>query len=184
MTIKQQQHLLAYLDYYQGKVDGLFGPKSKQAVEAFQEDYDGLAVTGVVDLETEQALKHAISNGIAVKKTYWNNIRYFKRDEFQCGCGGQHCNGFPVEPAAKLMQLADKVREHFGVPVIVSSGVRCPKHNAKVGGVTASRHMSGKAMDFCVKGKTSMEVLAYVQKLPEVRYCYAIDGSYVHMDVE
>jgi hypothetical protein len=38
-------------------------------------------------------------------------------------------------------------------------------------------------MDFCVRGKTAAQVLAYVQKQPEIRYAYAINGSYVHMDV-
>jgi uncharacterized protein YcbK (DUF882 family) len=52
-----------------------------------------------------------------------------------------------------------------------------------VGGVSNSRHLEGKAMDFSIRGKTSAQVLAYVQKQPEIRYAYAIDGSYVHMDI-
>lgn len=81
------------------------------------------------------------------------------------------------------MELADRVRQHFGVPVVVSSGLRCKTHNANVGGVANSRHLSGRAMDFCVTGRTSAEVLSYVRQQPEVRYAYAIDGQYVHMDV-
>lgn len=38
-------------------------------------------------------------------------------------------------------------------------------------------------MDFRVKGKTSAQVLTYVKTLP-IRYAYAIDGNYVHMDVQ
>jgi uncharacterized protein YcbK (DUF882 family) len=84
----------------------------------------------------------------------------------------------------KLVRIADKVRKHFGAPITISSGLRCATHNANVGGVSNSRHKLGKAMDFCVRSKTSAQVLAYVQKLPGIRYAYAIDGSYVHMDVE
>jgi uncharacterized protein YcbK (DUF882 family) len=65
----------------------------------------------------------------------------------------------------------------------VSSGVRDSRHNAAVGGVSNSRHLKGKAMDFDVEGKTSDQVLTYVQKQPEIRYAYAIDGDYVHMDI-
>jgi uncharacterized protein YcbK (DUF882 family) len=43
--------------------------------------------------------------------------------------------------------------------------------------------MSGKALDFRIEGKTAEQVLEYVQKQPECRYAYDIDGTYVHMDV-
>ena len=99
-------------------------------------------------------------------------------------CGGKYCNGFPKEPDAKLIKVADRVRAHFGSAAIVSSGVRCEVHNANVGGVPNSRHLTGKAMDFCVVGKTAEQVLEYVWQQPEIRYAYDIDGTYVHMDVE
>ena len=76
------------------------------------------------------------------------------------------------------------VREHFGAPVFVSSGVRCEQHNANVGGVEGSRHKSGKAMDFRIENANAVTTLAYVQSLPGVRYAYAIDKNYVHMDVK
>jgi uncharacterized protein YcbK (DUF882 family) len=82
-----------------------------------------------------------------------------------------------------LIRVADRVREHFGRPMQVTSGRRCANHNARVGGVSNSRHLSGKAMDFCVVGKTAAQVLDYVKSQPEIRYTYAIDGTYVHMDV-
>ena len=39
MTIKQKQHLLGYLGYYRGAVDGKWGRLSMEATEAFQNDY-------------------------------------------------------------------------------------------------------------------------------------------------
>ena len=110
-------------------------------------------------------------------------IKYFKRDEMRCRCGGKYCNGFPVEPSKKLMRLADTVRDHFDSPVIISSGVRCDVHNTNVGGVPNSRHKIGTAMDFCVKDIPASVVLPYVQSLSDTHYAYAIDGSYIHMDV-
>jgi peptidoglycan hydrolase-like protein with peptidoglycan-binding domain len=36
MTIKQIQHLLAYLGYYTGAVDGIWGTQSASATSRFQ----------------------------------------------------------------------------------------------------------------------------------------------------
>jgi uncharacterized protein YcbK (DUF882 family) len=183
MTIKQKQCLLFYLGYYVGNVDSVWGAMSKTATKAFQKDF-GLKDTGNCDAETEQALKHAVCYGISKKQEaaqsndFWSGIKYFQRSEFRCKCG---CGADNMEE--KLIREAEDVRVHFGAPVTVSSGRRCKNHNARVGGVANSRHLSGKAMDFCVKGKSSQTVLEYVQKKPNIRYAYAIDGSYVHMDV-
>lgn len=192
MTIKQKQHLLAYLGYYGGRIDGKWGQLSENATSAFQNDYfrDKSKVDGICGADTEKALKHAVSYGMPAKKEtatsgdFWDDIKYFKKDEFKCKCGGKYCNGFPVEPKEKLVKVADRVRAHFGNKAIVSSGVRCEKHNANVGGVSGSRHKQGKAMDFAISGMSASSVLAYVQKQPEIRYAYAIDGNYVHMDIE
>lgn len=181
MTDVQKQCLLKYLGYYTGAVDGIFGSKSIQATKNFQADY-GMEVRGVFDSATEETVLQALTGAAGKAADFWGEIRYFKKDEFRCRCG-KFCNGFPAEPERGLLLLADRVRGHFGAPMIVSSGVRCSQHNANVGGAAASRHMSGKAVDFTVKGKTAAEVLVFVQAQPEVRYAYAIDGSYVHMDI-
>jgi peptidoglycan hydrolase-like protein with peptidoglycan-binding domain len=186
MTTKQKQCLLFYLGYYDGKIDGDFGPASKGATMGFQEDY-GLEPDGIFGEKTEEViLKAIIGEAKPVEKVEigWDGIKHFKKDEFRCKCGGKHCNGFPVEPDMKLIRIADEVREHFGKPITVSSGVRCETHNAKVGGVSNSRHKYGKAMDFCVSGIPSSIVLPYVQQKAGINYAYAIDGSYVHMDVK
>lgn len=186
MTIKQRQALLFYLGYYVGDVDGVWGQMSKTATRCFQKDYGLKDADGICGTETEKAMSHAVCYGMPVKKQeasqsgdFWDSIKHFREAEFACKCG---CGA--SEMKEKLIKTADKVREHFGKPITVSSGRRCSTHNARVGGVSNSRHLSGKAMDFCVNGLPSSEVLAYVQKLPEIRYAYAIDGSFVHMDVE
>lgn len=115
--------------------------------------------------------------------TWWDNIKYFDKEEFKCKCGGRYCNGYPKEPQRLLVEAADDVREYFDAPVRISSGLRCSIHNANEGGVSNSRHLSGKACDFCVDGKTANQVLKYVKTLPNIRYCYAINDRYVHMDI-
>lgn len=181
MTNAQKQHLLAYLGYYRIKVDGIWGSGSVGATKEFQSDY-GLTVTGIFDDATESRIKEVIAND-EKPIDFWQGIKYFKREEFKCKCG-KYCDGFPTEPEKKLVTVADRVREHFGTPAIVSSGVRCKQHNANVGGASASRHLYGKAMDFRVSGKSANEVLAYAEKQPEIRYAYAIDQNYIHMDIE
>ena len=183
MNTKQKQALLFYLGYYVGNIDGNWGTLSKTACKAFQKDF-GLTADGVCGTDTEKALKHSVCYGIPKKEEavqsgdFWDDIKYFKKAEFRCKCG---CGADKMEET--LIRVADRVREHFGKPVTVSSGRRCSTHNARVGGVSNSRHLSGKAMDFCVSGKSAAQVLEYVQKQPEIRYAYAIDSGYVHMDV-
>lgn len=204
MTVKQQQLLLTFLGYYNGKIDGITGLQTQDAIRKFQGVY-GIDTDGFWGPQTEAKLREVIgdpskekkqtntsttsqqtANKTATGDVFWDGIKFFTRDEFACKCkqyGTAYCNGYPVEPSQKLVKLAEKVRTHFNAPITVSSGIRCKQHNINQGGVTNSRHTLGTAMDFCVKGKTAAQVLAYVKTLPEVAYCYAINGSYVHMDV-
>lgn len=187
MTVKQKQCLLAFLGYYVGEIDGIWGTLSKVATLAFQKDHN-LEADGIFGAATEKAVLAAVTKN-EVKETttsktgdFWDEIMYFDKSEFACKC--RKCGGFPVEPKEKLIRVADRVRKHFGTAATVSSGVRCATHNSNVGGVSNSRHLQGKAMDFDIAGKTAQQVLAYVQQQPEIRYAYAIDNDYVHMDIE
>lgn len=180
MDNKQKQHLLAYLGYYTLAVDGIWGSGSKAATKEFQSDYD-LDPDGDFGPDTEARIKEVIAND-ETPADFWDGIKHFKREEFKCKCG-KYCDGYPVEMDKTLLRVADRVREHFDQTAIVSSGVRCERHNANVGGVSGSRHKLGKAMDFRVSGFSAASVLKYVQEQPEIRYSYAIDKNYVHMDV-
>ena len=55
MTIKQKQCLLAYLGYYAGVIDGVWGDMSRAASEAFQRDYQ-LTVDGIFGVSNSQHL--------------------------------------------------------------------------------------------------------------------------------
>ena len=189
MTVRQKQCLLAYLGYYVGEIDGVWGTLSKTATLAFQED-QGLNPDGIFGDSTAKAARKAVYDE-KVKETttnnggsFWDEIVYFDRSEFACHCGGKYCKGFPAEPQEKLIRVADRVRKNLGGTANVSSGVRCSRHNSNVGGVSNSRHLQGKAMDFSVAGKSAAQLLAEVQRHPEIRYAYAIDSSFVHMDIE
>ena len=189
MDTRQIQALLVYLGYDPGEVDGIPGRNTRRAVLAFQAA-EGLEQDGSPGPLTQAALLEAVAKDRFREEsattpevrtgTFWDEIQYFSREEFRCPC--PRCGGFPVEPKEALVRLADQVREHFGAPALPSSGVRCPEHNKEVGGVWNSYHLTGRALDFRIQGRSAAEVLAFVRTLP-VHYAYAIDGSYVHMDV-
>ena len=196
MTIKQVQQLLDYLGYDPGAIDGVDGRLTQAAVRRFQ-GAEGLTVDGIAGEQTQIRLKDAVwqdrfakdntvpSSGQPPDKTgtFWDSIKYFTRDEPYIACPCGRCGGFPVEPAEKLMRLADAVREAAGKPMVPTSTVRCDAQNAEVGGVATSRHRLGHAMDFVIPGMTANQILTIVRKQKNVVYCYAIDGSAVHMDI-
>ena len=255
MLVKQAQWQLLFLDYYDGAIDGIWGPKSKAATLQFQKEFfenaiahdgkfgastaaksqevidriqellqtvvpdlkdDGLAgpktvaalktyqeakgltQTGRVDDATWDALMLEIprqeddtdpvpeqdtGDDETIIVSFWPGIVHFKREEMRCKCGGRYCNGFPAEPQQLLMELADRAREYFGRPAHVVSGLRCSRWNAIQGGVANSQHMYGEAMDIRIGGVTAGELLAWMKKQPEVRYCYAINATNVHFDI-
>lgn len=83
-----------------------------------------------------------------------------------------------------VVDLADRAREELKGVGFVSSRLRYPQHNTNVGGVSNSRHLSGKAVDLRIEGKSAKQTLVWVQKQPDVRYAYAIDAYHVRMDIE
>ena len=84
-----------------------------------------------------------------------------------------------------LIVLLQKIRDHFGVPVTVTSGYRCLTHNRNVGGATGSRHTKGDAADIQVKGHTPREVAQYAESIGIKGiglYETSSDGFFVHID--
>jgi uncharacterized protein YcbK (DUF882 family) len=65
------------------------------------------------------------------------------------------------ELAKNLQVLRDEVKK----PIKITSGYRSPEHNAKVGGVKSSRHITGEAADLKIAGMTPKQVAAVIEKL-------------------
>lgn len=193
MTVKQVQLLLAFLGYDPGDCDGVDGKNTRAALRAFQQA-EGLDPDGIAGQQTQARLREAVFQGRTKTGqepaaaspgtgTWWDEIRYFSRQEPYIGCSCGQCGGFPVEPSEKLMRLADAVRAAAGRPMVPTSTVRCRAHNKAVGGVENSRHLLGKAMDFSIPGWSADRTLALVRQQKAARYAYAIDGTHVHMDI-
>lgn len=178
MTVKQKQHLLAYLGYYSGTVDGIWGAQSQRATEAFQRDYQ-LTADGDFGNATAQRIREVIYNQeeiptvseketVKTTGTFWDEIEFFTRDEFKCQCGGKYCNGFHVEPEETMVRICDEIRRRAGVPILIrdagGSGLRCPQHNASIPGAAAnSEHTHGRAADLHPRGKTPAQLYAIAE---------------------
>lgn len=64
---------------------------------------------------------------------------YFTESELACRCCGK--NHFKDETLKRLI----KVREHYGKPMVINSGYRCPAHNARLNATMT--HATGQAVD-------------------------------------
>lgn len=84
---------------------------------------------------------------------------HFRLSEFRCrcGCGGEKRATIRENLQALASEL-EKVRAHFGRPVSVHSGYRCPLYNAKIGGVSNSQHRNGRAADISIAGVTPRQI--------------------------
>lgn len=76
---------------------------------------------------------------------------YFGPDEFKCECG---CGG---DVGQEIKDLANRVRELYGYPLIISSGFRCYDQNERDGGIPGSNHTLGYAADMYSPGRMSYD---------------------------
>ena len=73
------------------------------------------------------------------------------------------------EHIANFMLLAEKIfepiREHFCVPIRISSGYRSKELNAKIGGSATSQHCKGQAIDIDMDGTslTNKQIFDYIK---------------------
>lgn len=96
----------------------------------------------------------------------------FRLSEFACRCAerglykpgtrSEYCGGITIVQPSLPMML-QQLRDHFGVPITITSGYRCPAYNRRtgkrgVGGEEMSWHMQGYAADIYVPGVALAEV--------------------------
>jgi zinc D-Ala-D-Ala carboxypeptidase len=105
------------------------------------------------------------------------NYKYFRKEEFACPCCGE--NKIKDEFVEKL----DKAREIAGIPFIINSGYRCPKHNKEIGGSPTSSHLKGLAAD--IKTTNSRERFKILDSLLKVGFKRVGIGEYfIHVDLD
>ena len=105
---------------------------------------------------------------------------HFKNKELccKCVCGQQHMKiGF--------MGLLESLRMAYDKPMIVTSGYRCPAHNAKVS--TTGRHgphTTGQAIDIAVQGRDAHRLLTLALQygFTGIGIKQKGDNRFIHLD--
>lgn len=105
-------------------------------------------------------------------------LRHFSPAEFACKCG---CGVGMEKMDPAFLTMLDEARHLAGVPFVLSSACRCPKHNKAVGGVDDSAHVRGHAVDIrCVDSHSRFAIL---QALLEVGFRrIELAPTWIHVD--
>ena len=153
---------------------------SKSGILKMQRDYFKRKqdCDGIYGADTDKLLRH-----LHHVKVYAPS---FSPEEFRCPCG--HCTGYPTWMRVNELKNLQKIRNHYGKPMTVTSGLRCQYENNRLSGsVKDSGHLHGKATDFYIPGVTDtvehrMKALKYIEKLPNHKFTYgngiSSDGPY------
>ena len=102
----------------------------------------------------------------------------FKVKEFACKDGSD-----PIFISPELVEVLQKIRNHFGKAVTINSAYRTVTHNKKEGGATHSQHLYGTAADIKVSGISPKEVAQYAETLLSGRGGIGIYSTFTHIDV-
>lgn len=92
-------------------------------------------------------------------------IKYFKLSEFINSATAKRLgidntpNFEVVDNLNRLASYLDGIREKLGIPILVSSGYRCPLLNKSVGGVSNSQHLKGLAADLLCADMPKLEII-------------------------
>lgn len=69
-----------------------------------------------------------------------------------------------IENLKVVAAQVQKVRDHFGKPLIISSGYRSEKLNNAIGGARNSQHTKGEAIDIqSTNGYTNADIFNYIK---------------------
>lgn len=69
-----------------------------------------------------------------------------------------------IENLKVVAAQVQKVRDHFGKPLIISSGYRSEKLNSAIGGARNSQHTKGEAIDIqSTNGYTNADIFNYIK---------------------
>ena len=102
----------------------------------------------------------------------------FRVKEFACTDGSD-----PIFIDSDLVNILQKIRNHFGKSVTITSAYRTPGKNKAVGGQTYSQHLYGRAADIKVKGVAPKTVAAYAEKLLVNKGGIGTYSTFTHVDV-
>jgi uncharacterized protein YcbK (DUF882 family) len=106
-------------------------------------------------------------------------MKYFTYDEFDSP--DQPGSGHEMEPL--FLEKLDLARGYSNVPYVINSGFRTPEHNAEVGGVPGSSHLTGWASD--IRTDSSNRRFLVLKGLIEAGYNrIGIGRNFIHVDCD
>lgn len=83
----------------------------------------------------------------------------------------------------ELVELLQKIRNHFGKAVHITSAYRTDAYNKKVGGANYSQHLYGNAADIWITGVPPKEIYDYVDSEYPFGLGLGLYDSFVHVDI-
>ena len=102
----------------------------------------------------------------------------FRVREFACTDGSD-----PIFIDSDLVNVLQKIRNHFGKAVTITSAYRTPTKNKACGGTTYSQHLYGRAADLKISGVSPKKVAAYAETLLKNKGGIGIYSTFTHIDV-
>lgn len=184
------QSQLRKAGYTSVTVDGVIGAQTIGAILAYQKAHKALKNDGIMGRATYNSL-FGVSSG-STTSSYSLPSKHFTKAEFRCGCGGRWCDGYNgknVNP--KLVRILEGLRDHYGRPITITSGIRCQRYNDSLrGSIKNSVHRLGGAADIYIPGVTTtaagraqVKALAYKLGAKYVYYGTSNMGNAVHINV-
>ena len=107
------------------------------------------------------------------------DTKNFKAKEFSCPCCGLN------NMSQVMVETLQRIRDKVGKPIYITSGSRCPEHNADVCGKKNSAHLKGTAVDIAIKKADSrlrFDIIAYA--ISEGIDRIGIDDNMIHLDIQ
>lgn len=105
------------------------------------------------------------------------SYRFFKEHEFECKCCLEN------QMKREFMIRLDIVRDIAGIPFVITSGYRCPKHNSKTGGKPDSAHVAGWAVDIACNTSANRTRIIQAASLVGISRV-GINRDFVHLDCD
>jgi len=104
-------------------------------------------------------------------------MNFYRREDFACPCCGENLILDEVVTLANILVFCSKLHPR------ISSGYRCRRHNARIGGALNSAHILGKAMDVAISSSSDRRLYcSFCDRLGIVRLGFYVD--HIHVDID
>lgn len=105
-------------------------------------------------------------------------LKPLTRDDFACHCG---CGTNKITD--ETVQRANEAQTAAGVQFKITSGYRCPTHNAAVGGSPTSSHLLGTAFDFAIVSDAARAAVIWALHAVGITRI-GVAKTYLHADID